>query len=84
LPSPGELGLSGILSTVPCAPFAPEENCRHDLFFYGLDSVPVRDVNQFIFRLSNFFIVLVFVFQKSIIITEIALGDNDQFARRYA
>jgi len=25
-----------------------------------------------------------FVFQKLIIITEIALGDDDQFARRYA
>jgi len=29
-----------------------------------------------IFRLSNFFIVLVFIFQKSIIVNEIALGDE--------
>jgi len=43
------------------------------------------DVNPLlILRLSNFIIVLVFVFQKSIIVTEIALGDDDLFARRYA
>jgi len=34
------------------------------------------------FSIINFFIVL--VFQKSIIITEIALGNDAQFARCYA
>jgi len=44
-----------------------------------------KDVNRLlIFRLSNFFIVLVFIFQKSIIVTEIALGNAAQFPRRYA
>jgi len=45
----------------------------------------IRDVNRLlIFRLLNFFIVLVFFFRKSIIATEIALGSDDQFARHYA
>jgi len=45
----------------------------------------IRDVKQLlIFRLSNFFIVLIFVFQKLIIVTEIVLGDDTQFARCYA
>jgi len=37
-----------------------------------------------IYDLSNSFIVLVFIFKKSIIVTEIALGDDDQVTRSYA
>jgi len=32
-----------------------------------------------IFNYPFFYIVLIFVFQKLIIVTEIALGDDDQF-----
>jgi len=35
------------------------------------------------FSIIEFFIVLVFGFQKSIIVTEIALGNDAQFARCY-
>ena len=69
-----------VLSEVNC--YARFSNSKQLLILASFCSQMTTDVKRLsIFRLSNFFIV--FVLQKSIIFTKIALGDNDHIATQY-